>query len=104
MDDFEVHSPDEKVAITVSEGARDAAEARHKRRRRRLGSQAEMEAMIDEEERASSVVTPEDVVVAAAAAVAARSRESLAQKTASEASESSAARVEGQPKSEDTGL
>jgi ribonuclease G len=64
LEDFEIHSPNEKPL--ERESARDP-ETRRRRRKRRLGPPAEVEALLEEEER-MTVVDPEAMADRAAAA------------------------------------
>ncbi len=63
LEDFELRSPMAKAALEKSDANREAAEKgtgeRRRKRRKKLGPPAEVEAMLEEEERAS-VVDPED--------------------------------------------
>jgi hypothetical protein len=79
MEDFEIHSPGEK-AIEKSEmaGGRDKDEPKRRRRRKRaLGSPADVEAMLAEEE--SSAINPESMADEAAAGETALAEAAAAQ-------------------------
>ncbi len=60
LEDFEIRSPNDKQPIEKQGDATRDAETRRKRRKRRLGPPAEVEAALEEEERAS-VVNPESM-------------------------------------------
>jgi ribonuclease G len=78
VEDFEIRSPNDKTPIEKSEaagGARDEKsekDTKRRRRKKRIGSPAELEAMLAEEE-AASVVDPESMATDAAAETAQQS-------------------------------
>jgi hypothetical protein len=84
LEDYELHSPGQK-AIEHSESGSDRNESRRHKRRKKVGSPAEVQAMLDEEEQASLRMSGQDDEAADAAGAMDQVQSSAAEITAAAA-------------------